>query len=84
MRIPWTKSKSAQLDLLDAVDVADVSAPPTATTVTAGQPLLLPVTSLYEDPNNPRTEVPDAELDELVEDTPARHPAGDRRSSRRR
>ena len=33
-----------------------------------GQPLLLPVASLREDPNNPRTEFPDAEIDELTDD----------------
>jgi ParB family chromosome partitioning protein len=32
-----------------------------------GHPLLLPLARLYEDPHNPRTEFPDAELDELSE-----------------
>jgi ParB family transcriptional regulator, chromosome partitioning protein len=69
MRMPWNKSKGVQLDLLDAPAVADVVSPrQPAMTSDAGQPLMLPVTSLYEDPNNPRTEVPDAELDELAED----------------
>jgi ParB family transcriptional regulator, chromosome partitioning protein len=31
-------------------------------------PVMLPVTLLREDPNNPRTEFPDAELDELADD----------------
>jgi hypothetical protein len=42
------------------------SAATTASIVT-GKPLMVPVTSLCEDPNNPRTEFPDAELDELAQ-----------------
>lgn len=34
----------------------------------AGQPLLVPVSRLIEDPANPRTEFPDAEIEELAED----------------
>ncbi len=34
----------------------------------SGQPLMVPVTSLYEDANNPRTEFPEAELHELAAD----------------
>ena len=33
-----------------------------------GRPLLVPVASLYEDPNNPRTEFPEAALEELAAD----------------
>lgn len=33
----------------------------------AGRPLLVPVDRLSEDPNNPRTEFPDAEIDELAD-----------------
>jgi ParB family chromosome partitioning protein len=33
----------------------------------AGRPLLVPVDQLSEDPNNPRTEFPEAEIDELAE-----------------
>jgi ParB family transcriptional regulator, chromosome partitioning protein len=33
-----------------------------------GRPLLVPVTRLYEDPNNPRTEFPGAALEELAKD----------------
>ncbi|HEY6355973.1 MAG TPA: ParB/RepB/Spo0J family partition protein [Burkholderiaceae bacterium] len=36
--------------------------------IEAGRPLMLAVSCLYEDPSNPRTEVPEAELDELAED----------------
>ncbi len=68
MRMPWSKSNELQLDLLEAAAVADVaSTPSAATSVTAGQPLMLAPTSLYEDSNNPRTEIPDAELDALAE-----------------
>jgi ParB family transcriptional regulator, chromosome partitioning protein len=67
MRMPWNKSKDGQLDLLDmAVEVE--SSKPCAVVASAGRPLVLPVAGLYEDPNNPRTEVPDPELDELAED----------------
>lgn len=96
MRMPWSKSKSAQLNLLDdgvlasAIDetgdgpnaivpVTATSTPPSlpalprpreapACTTLAGQPLLVPTASLYEDPNNPRTEFPEAEIAELAED----------------
>jgi ParB family chromosome partitioning protein len=72
MRMPWNKSKAIQLDLLEAaVVVDDPSLQPTTigTAVsTAGQPLMVAATSLYEDANNPRTEFPDAELEELAED----------------
>jgi ParB family chromosome partitioning protein len=33
----------------------------------AGRPLLVPLDRLIEDPNNPRTEFPEAEIDELAE-----------------
>jgi len=42
------------------------SAATTANIVTAN-PLFVPLTSLCEDPNNPRTEFPDAELDDLAQ-----------------
>jgi ParB family chromosome partitioning protein len=35
--------------------------------IATGNPLMVPVTSLCEDPNNPRTEFPDAELGELAQ-----------------
>ena len=69
MRTPWEKPMPLQLDLLDAAAVADpVSSQSNATSIIAGLPLMVAVTSLYEDPNNPRTEVPDADLEELAED----------------
>jgi ParB family chromosome partitioning protein len=33
-----------------------------------GHPLVVPLDRLYEDPNNPRTEFPESELDELADD----------------
>jgi ParB-like nuclease domain len=33
-----------------------------------GQPLILPISALEEDPTNPRTEFPESELDELADD----------------
>jgi hypothetical protein len=69
MRLPWNKSTSLQLDLLDAAAIADEMSPQSnATSTAAGQPLMLALTSLYADPNNPRTEIPEAELDELTND----------------
>lgn len=67
MRLPWNKSTDVQLDLLEAaaLDVDEVSPQPKAR---AGEPLMLAPTSLYADPNNPRTDVPQVELDELTED----------------
>jgi len=40
----------------------------TAIVLANGQPLMVPIAVLDEDPNNPRTEFPDAELDELADD----------------
>jgi ParB family transcriptional regulator, chromosome partitioning protein len=84
LRIPWGKSTVEQLDLLDAESPtphADqracaqqdrVASPTTAPTRTAcgneGYALFVPVDQLDEDPNNPRTEFTDAEIDELAED----------------
>ena len=79
MRVPWSKSKPIQLDLLSADPAHDkdsnldavVDGEPTqlqARTISAGGPLVVPTTSLFEEPNNPRTEFPQAELEELAED----------------
>ena len=68
MRMPWSKSNELQLDLLEAAAAPeDVSTPSFTTSTVAGQPLMLELASLYEDANNPRTEVPEVELDELAE-----------------
>jgi len=75
MRIPWVKSKGEQLDLLDSVPVpVPAPAPPSTPAMPrAGKPpgghaLLVPTSTLDEDPNNPRKAVPEAELAELTED----------------
>jgi ParB family chromosome partitioning protein len=56
-------------------DAPDVAAPPLSTScdisaldVVAGQALFVPIERLYEDPDNPRSEFPEARLDELAED----------------
>jgi ParB family transcriptional regulator, chromosome partitioning protein len=72
----WNKAKDVQLDLLETSrapvvpsDPADL-APRITTTQRVGPsaPQLLPLTALCEDPHNPRTEFPEAELSELAED----------------
>ena len=79
MRVPWSKSKSLQLDLLSCDSVAGKDAVPcavgegeptqlSARSISTSQPLIVPTASLFEDPNNPRTEFPQAELEELAED----------------
>ena len=79
MRTPWSKSKPLQLDLLSSDPVADKdinltgvvdggSTRSTTTSISTGQPLIVPTASLFEDPNNPRTEFPESELEELAED----------------
>jgi ParB family transcriptional regulator, chromosome partitioning protein len=70
----WIKPKPAQLDLLCGVAPSAAAASthdpqlPAALPVSQGKPLTLPVTVLREDPNNPRTEFPESELEELAED----------------
>jgi ParB family chromosome partitioning protein len=75
MHLPsWIKPKPTQLDLLsfDATPNAAAPAPDEGTAATQpaapGKPLVLPVAVLFEDPNNPRTEFPETELDELTDD----------------
>jgi ParB family transcriptional regulator, chromosome partitioning protein len=84
MRMPWSKSKAEQLELLDAEPHAprDADRQPvphvrsvrstTSSTAAAashdGRPLVVPLNRVDEDPNNPRTEFPDAEINELAED----------------
>ena len=87
MRLPWSKPKADQLELLDADPELsqDSSAreakrqarsltPPRASNTStegdsssAGRPLLVALDRLSEDPNNPRTEFPEAEINELAE-----------------
>jgi ParB family chromosome partitioning protein len=71
----WNKAKNAQLDLLDAAPVltatpvaAVASSIATTQRVEPAAPQMVPIAALCEDPNNPRTEFPEAELNELAED----------------
>ena len=69
MRMPWSKSGNLQLDLLDAPATSEAAtAPQAAPGASARSASMLPTASLFEDPHNPRTEIPDVELDELTDD----------------
>lgn len=69
MRMPWSKSGNLQLDLLDAPAAPEAApAPPAAPGASARSPSMAPTASLYEGVNNPRTEIPEAELDDLADD----------------
>ncbi|MDH4390258.1 MAG: ParB/RepB/Spo0J family partition protein [Aquabacterium sp.] len=69
MRMPWSKSGNLQLDLLDAPAASEAAtAPPVVPGAAARSASMVPTVNLYEDANNPRTEIPDAELDELADD----------------
>ena len=84
MRLPWSEPEAEQLELLDARPDAphddgrrpsrhDRSIRSTRSSTSAaasndGRPLVVPLDRIDEDPNNPRTEFPDAELDELADD----------------
>jgi ParB family transcriptional regulator, chromosome partitioning protein len=82
MRLPWNKTNPVQLDLLTAQTAdAPVAAPPASahapspakspapkTQLATDTALTLPIDLLFEDPNNPRTEFPEAELAELADD----------------
>jgi hypothetical protein len=54
MRMPSKNSGHLQLDLLGLDVMSDAVATPTSNA--SGQPLMLPVTSLFADPQNPRAE----------------------------
>ena len=69
MRVPWSKSGNLQLDLLDAPTAPEaVTAPAAAPGASARSASMVSTASLYEDVNNPRTEIPEAEIDELADD----------------
>ncbi|MGE3482447.1 MAG: ParB/RepB/Spo0J family partition protein [Gammaproteobacteria bacterium] len=61
LKAPMAKSEALPQEV-PSVPVAEPSRPPT------GEPLLVPLSALCEDPDNPRTEFPPAELQELAED----------------
>jgi len=67
MRAPWQKPKPQPVGNLDLPDLgqAELFKEPLTTT---GEPLLVAIDRLYEDPDNPRTEFPAHELDELAAD----------------
>jgi ParB family transcriptional regulator, chromosome partitioning protein len=67
----WIKPKPAQLDLLNVEVGASLTEgvqAPTAPRTSQGKPLMLAVALLCEDTNNPRTEFPEGEMNELAED----------------
>jgi ParB family transcriptional regulator, chromosome partitioning protein len=69
MRMPWSKSGNLQLDLLDAPTLSEAAPlPPAAPGASARSASMVPTANLYEDANNPRTEILEAELDELADD----------------
>jgi ParB family chromosome partitioning protein len=84
MRMPWSKSKAEQLELLHDEHAAprdtdrqlaphdravrSITSSTRAAASHDGRPLLVPLDRVDEDPNNPRTEFTDAEIDELAED----------------
>ena len=69
MRVPWSKPEPQQMDLLgeSAAPIA-VGGQPPAPVSRARPPSMVATSSLYEDPQNPRTEIPDADIEELAED----------------
>lgn len=68
MRMPWSKSGNLQLDLLDAPAVPEAApSPQVAPDASARSASMAPTANLYEDANNPRTEIPEGELDELAD-----------------
>jgi ParB family transcriptional regulator, chromosome partitioning protein len=75
MRFPWQKADTdQQLDLLGDASKPERPAPALRARAKAsplpgvGAPRTVPTSQIEEDPNNPRTEFPDAELDELADD----------------
>lgn len=69
MRMPWSKSGNLQLDLLDDPATPEAApTPPAAHGASVRLASMVPTSSVYEDANNPRTEIPDDQLDELADD----------------
>ena len=69
MRMPWSKSSNLQLDLLDASTVPEAAPSPPAAPGAARSASMVSTINLYEDANNPRTEIPEVDLDELADDS---------------
>jgi len=61
LKAPMAKSEALPQEV-PSVPATESSRPPT------GEPLLVPLSALCEDPDNPRTEFPPTELQELAED----------------
>jgi ParB family transcriptional regulator, chromosome partitioning protein len=84
MRMPWRKSNTDQLELLDAEpdaprdddgqpiphdrSVHSRTSSKRAVANNDGRALVVPLDRLVEDPNNPRTEFPESQIDELADD----------------
>jgi ParB family transcriptional regulator, chromosome partitioning protein len=75
MRFPWQKPDTEQqLDLLGDAAAPKVPAPMSrakakpALPSAGGNPRLVPISHIDEDPTNPRTEFPDAKVTELADD----------------
>ena len=84
MRMPSSEPKAEQLELLDARpdaphddgrrpsrhdrSVRSTRSSTSAAAATSGRPLVVPLDRIDEDPSNPRSKFPDAELDELADD----------------
>jgi ParB family chromosome partitioning protein len=84
MRMPSSEPKAEQLELLDARpdaphddgrrpsrhnrSVRSTRSSTSAVAATSGRPLAVPLDRIDEDPSNPRTEFPDADLNELADD----------------
>ena len=84
MRMPSSEPKAEQLELLDADpdalhddgrrpsrhdhSVRSTRLSTSAAAATRGRPLVVPLDRIDEDPSNPRTEFPDADLNELADD----------------
>lgn len=69
MGMPWSKSGNLQLDLLAAPAAPEAATPPDlGEGITTGVPWTVATARLFEDVHNPRIEIPEADLAELVDD----------------
>lgn len=75
MRLPWQRTESdQQLDLLGDAPAPEVLAHASRAKAkssplsSSGIPRMVPIAQIDEDPANPRTEFPDAKVDELADD----------------
>lgn len=69
MRAPWSSRKSVQpATSSPATEVEQCSFFDSEAAANRGEPLMLPIDQLDADPHNPRTEIPQADLDEMTQD----------------